>query len=89
MDFHTIKVSKELKGGTTPPLARNMRGSGRCVSLHTNLGLWRSRVEKYLFPFPLATALLIGDVLTNRQSGDDISLSYNCAIILLRTVQTM
>ncbi len=40
-------------------------------------------LQNNLFPFPLATALLIGDVMTNRRSGVKLFLSVITAPIVL------
>ncbi len=68
---------------------KGREGNSRLASvLHCgNQGLfaiwtWRFSVNN-LFPFPLATALLIGDVMMNRQSGVKIFFSAITAPIVL------
>jgi hypothetical protein len=42
-----------------------------------------------LFPFPLATALLIGDVMTNRWSGVKMFLSVITPIVLAELIDIL
>jgi hypothetical protein len=78
-------------------MVTKIRGVGKDIVIqprsgivHGNRGLfaiWTFRFGvNHLFPFPLATALLIGDVMMNRQSGVKMFLSAIIAPIVLAHV---
>ncbi len=78
--------------GMDPDSNEKWGGTGRKLQFSIGLTLLWSRViwiwtccfpVKNLFPFPLATALLIGDVMMNRQSVVKLFLSVITGSILL------